>query len=470
MNASATIAHEARSTGRSADGSVASANHHVPVRTAAPRSRPSRIPIGASADGAAQIPAVALRPAQVPATGPVAMSAMQREQLTGSGAPSAEHLGMARAAASVLDVVGRGTGQALDEGVRADMETRLGADMSRVRVHTDAAAGRSALAIRARAYTVGDDIVFGPGAYAPATAEGRRTLAHELAHVQQQRKGPVSGTDTGGGIAVSDPDDSFERQAQAVADQALSGPAHQADSAAPIACPVAGVVVQRNGGPPLAPAPPAVDLKAKIRGEAEIIGPIYVPHIIAAIHAAPVAERQAALADAPLRQLLRNRLDRADCLAVMTSLLEGSQNWVNPPSNDFFQYFVTDMRTGTLPNAASMNCWESILYGAYLSGQIDQRWIQHFYTNALGSADPNATVWATLGWSAALPVYSATVKPTAGQLLFYHTAGPVPDHVALSLGGDEAISLWSQPHNDHHAQRIHVTDLHGTVHIGNPPW
>jgi hypothetical protein len=62
------------------------------------------------------------------------------------------------------------------------------------------------------------------------------------------------------------------------------------------------------------------------------------------------------------------------------------------------------------------------------------------------------------------------VRPTVGQLLFYQTAGPVPGHVALSLGGDEAISLWNQPHNDHHAQRIHVTDLAGTVHVGNPPW
>ena len=154
----------------------------------------------------------------------------------------------------------------------------------------------------------------------------------------------------------------------------------------------------------------------------------------------------------------------------MTSLLEGSQNWVNPPSNDFFSYFFVTMGTGTLPNAASMNCWESILYGAYLSGQIDQPWIRNFYLNALSSADPNAAIWAALGWSAALPVYDAIHPPTAGQLLFYHTGGPIPGHVALSLGGDQAFSLWNQPNNNKHAQRIGVTQLSGTVHVGNPPW
>jgi hypothetical protein len=163
----------------------------------------------------------------------------------------------------VLGVVRRGTGQALDDGVRADLETRLGVDLSLVRIHTGGAAARSARAIGARAYTIGNDIVFGPGAYAPTTAEGRRTLAHELAHVQQQRQGPVPGTDIGG-IAVSDPDDRFEQQARAIAGQVLGSPAYQvlksparrAGGAAPIAGRVTGVVAQRtNGGPPAPGAP-----------------------------------------------------------------------------------------------------------------------------------------------------------------------------------------------------------------------
>jgi hypothetical protein len=67
------------------------------------------------------------------------------------------------------------------------MEPRFGQDFSRVRVHADGNAARAAHAVEARAYTVGRDIVFGKGEYAPATVEGKRLIAHELTHVVQQR-------------------------------------------------------------------------------------------------------------------------------------------------------------------------------------------------------------------------------------------------------------------------------------------
>ena len=65
----------------------------------------------------------------------------------------------------------------------------------------------------ADAYTVGPHVAFSQGAYAPATAWGRQTLAHELAHVIQQAHGPVAGTHRGDGMAISDPSDAFERDA-----------------------------------------------------------------------------------------------------------------------------------------------------------------------------------------------------------------------------------------------------------------
>jgi hypothetical protein len=113
----------------------------------------------------------------------------------------------------VLDVVGRGGGQPLEGPVKAGMENALGADLSDVRVHTDGTAAASAQAVQAHAYTVGTDIVFGPGQFQPESPTGQRTLAHELTHVVQQRSGPVSGTPTGDGISVSDPPDTFERAA-----------------------------------------------------------------------------------------------------------------------------------------------------------------------------------------------------------------------------------------------------------------
>ena len=82
-------------------------------------------------------------------------------------------------------------GQPLDPATRAFMEPRFGHDFSRVRVHTDPVAARSAQAVDANAYTVGAEVVFGAGRYAPASHDGRRLVAHELAHVVQQR---ASGT------------------------------------------------------------------------------------------------------------------------------------------------------------------------------------------------------------------------------------------------------------------------------------
>src|SRR3569833_57477 len=78
------------------------------------------------------------------------------------------------------------SGQALDNGTRHDMESRFGYDFSNVRVHTDGRAAGSARAISARAYTVGNDVVFSSGEFSPHTAGGRWMLAHELTHVVQQ--------------------------------------------------------------------------------------------------------------------------------------------------------------------------------------------------------------------------------------------------------------------------------------------
>ncbi len=77
-------------------------------------------------------------------------------------------------------------GRALAPSARSFMERRTGHDFSRVRVHTDALAGQSAREVGALAYTVGRDIVFAAGQYAPETPIGRKLIAHELVHVVQQ--------------------------------------------------------------------------------------------------------------------------------------------------------------------------------------------------------------------------------------------------------------------------------------------
>jgi hypothetical protein len=122
----------------------------------------------------------------------------------------------------VHGVVSGEGGQPLDPGTRDLMETQLDADLSDVRVHTDARARESAQAINAQAYTAGSHIVIQPELFQPGSRAGLHLLAHELTHVVQQREGPVSGTPIAGGVSVSDPNDAFEQAADRTADQVVA--------------------------------------------------------------------------------------------------------------------------------------------------------------------------------------------------------------------------------------------------------
>ncbi|TGA92963.1 DUF4157 domain-containing protein, partial [Streptomyces palmae] len=113
-------------------------------------------------------------------------------------------------------------------------------------VHTGSEAHNSARDVGARAYTVGNNVVFQRDAYDPASHEGRTTLAHELTHVIQQRSGPVEGTEAPGGIRVSDPSDRFEQEASANAERVMSQPSPAAAQAAAPAPAPAGASVQRT--------------------------------------------------------------------------------------------------------------------------------------------------------------------------------------------------------------------------------
>src|SRR5487761_1934914 len=86
---------------------------------------------------------------------------------------------------------------------------------------SDHEAAATARAVDAHAYTVGNEIVLGEG-QTPDSPSHERTLAHELTHVVQQRSGPVDGTPAGGGIAISNPTDRFERAAETTADRVMA--------------------------------------------------------------------------------------------------------------------------------------------------------------------------------------------------------------------------------------------------------
>ncbi|MFF8916458.1 DUF4157 domain-containing protein [Streptomyces sp. NPDC015032] len=152
---------------------------------------------------------------------------VQHQHGVGCGPQATRDAGRAEAPAPVVqrsavhDVV-TGSGRPMDGLLRAEMESRFGADFSDVRLHTGAAAQRSAAAIGARAYTSGNNVVIGDG------GADKHTLAHELTHVIQQRRGPVAGTENGAGLSISDPSDRFEREAEAVATEVMRAPAREA--------------------------------------------------------------------------------------------------------------------------------------------------------------------------------------------------------------------------------------------------
>ncbi|HEY0986689.1 MAG TPA: DUF4157 domain-containing protein, partial [Kofleriaceae bacterium] len=114
-----------------------------------------------------------------------------------------------------------GSGAPLSAGVRRKMEDELGVSLERVRVHTDPVAARAAQALRAEAFTVGEDIFFAANAYAPESRGGQKLLAHELTHVVQGWQG--RGDAGTGGLRVSQPGESLEQEADAVADRVDRG-------------------------------------------------------------------------------------------------------------------------------------------------------------------------------------------------------------------------------------------------------
>ncbi len=120
----------------------------------------------------------------------------------GRSGPNPERLQTRQAEAGVsgemagvpfIDEVLLAPGEPLDPIARSFFEPRFGHGFAEVRIHTSEHAGASARALGARAYTVGRDVVFAPGEFAPHTDDGRRLLAHELAHVIQQTAGGTTG-------------------------------------------------------------------------------------------------------------------------------------------------------------------------------------------------------------------------------------------------------------------------------------
>jgi Domain of unknown function (DUF4157) len=118
------------------------------------------------------------------------MAASSSAAVNGAPAPIQRFSGYSDAqldgAPTTVDQALASPGRLLEPTLRQDMEHRFGYDFSHVRVHSGAAADQSARDMNATAFTVGQNIVFGAGRFAPSMYEGRWLMAHELTHVVQQ--------------------------------------------------------------------------------------------------------------------------------------------------------------------------------------------------------------------------------------------------------------------------------------------
>ena len=129
---------------------------------------------------------------QIPSvSAPGALQAGAPPQISRKSAAEGSPTPAASAVPGIVHESLRSPGHPLAAPARAYFEPRFGRDFSEVRAHTDEQAAQSSEAIQARAYTAGNDIVFGRGQFSTSTSEGRKLLAHELTHVVQQ-----SGPDT----------------------------------------------------------------------------------------------------------------------------------------------------------------------------------------------------------------------------------------------------------------------------------
>ena len=144
---------------------------------------------------------------------------------------SDDPLGGSAAAPDVVQALQRrrGSGAKLPGQVADQFGSQLGVNLANVRVHADSEASDLARSVQAKAFTHGSDIYFSQGTYAPGTRSGQHLLAHELAHVAQQRNGAAkSGSTTIGRAndpAEADADRTADRVVGALQRRAANQPA-----------------------------------------------------------------------------------------------------------------------------------------------------------------------------------------------------------------------------------------------------
>lgn len=349
-------------------------------------------------------------------------------------------------AQSLVQAVTAAPGRPLDDLARARLQRRYRADFSAVRVHTDAAAEASTEALGAHAFTTGEHIAFAPGAYAPETSRGLWILAHELAHVVQQREGFAEGR-TVDGLRLSDPGGAGERRADAAATGAEV-------LAAPSAGPAqAGRVVQRlirSPYPWLGVITPAIG--AHMRSAPDQSDPANIvdtfPHgttvdVLSASGLWLRVRRHGTVVEGYVHNALVDDASSASMQASVGTTMVWRPS--GPSSGTDFQTWASAATETPFPAVTSttvMNCWEAVLLAAYRAGALSWAWIHNLYTTvAFGPG------WeTTMLRGGARTTYKVggpnPVMPQRGDLVFFDNIA----HVALATGsGSNVFTFWPPP-------------------------
>jgi Domain of unknown function (DUF4157) len=154
-----------------------------------------------------------IKPAPIPR--PTLLIQRKATCACGGGCPRCEQ----NAAPASLNEAQKHAGYPLDADSRSYFEPRLGRELGQVRIHNDSSANDAARNMKARAFTVGQEIHFAAGEFNPASQEGRRLLAHELVHTVQQGELRTSQPK----LQISQPADASEMEADRVAGAIVNG-------------------------------------------------------------------------------------------------------------------------------------------------------------------------------------------------------------------------------------------------------
>ena len=358
------------------------------------------------------------------------------------GAASAPAPAAANAAIGAM-----GSGRPLSRSERAFFEPRFGADFSRVRVHDDGAAARAARALHARAFTLGHDIAFASGERSPGTLARDRLIAHELAHVVQQRRGACPEVrrsvlnDYNDREPMHDPAQLTDAQIEATkefksymdADLAWQWRDHMTREEALLAC---RLILRRlrEGN--------QVDWKQEAAG-----------FMIRA------------------RRQLGTLKEAEKLVGKLEHVHSDFPDFENPEASrsDFLKWLLANGPEPT--NISKMNCWEMVLFAAFLAKAKTKNQLQQIYKaahhEALVPRNPielledevcGASYNLTFSVNSVTGARSVAPEPLPGDIIIFDI---FDTHVAISLGttvigGDHLIISL-------HRNKVEVTTLEGLI-------